>query len=58
MDHNPYSAGEPVNSGETGLTGPGFAAAIRVVQIISAALIMGVTSFLFVVLMVTKGDVL
>jgi len=58
MDHNPYSVGEQVSSGEAGQTIPGFAASIRVVQIISAALMIGVLSFLFVVLMVTKGDVL
>jgi hypothetical protein len=58
MDHNPYSVSEQMNSAETGFNSPGFAASIRIVQIISAALMMGVLSFLFVVLMVTAGDVL
>jgi hypothetical protein len=58
MDHNPYSVGERMNAAESGLTSPGFAASVRILQIISAALMMGVLSFLFVVLMVTAGDVL
>jgi hypothetical protein len=58
MEHNPYSVGEQISSAESGLHNPGFAASIRLLQIISAALMMGVLSFLLVVLLVTEGEVL
>lgn len=60
MEHNPYSVGQEMNSSQTGLLGPHgsqFAASIRTMQIIAAALMMGVLVFLGVVLVVTSGRI-
>ena len=58
MDHNPYSSGEQQPYGDAALKGPKFEASVRTMQIIAAALMIGVLSFLLVVLLMTKGDVL
>ena len=58
MDHNPYSTGDQQSVGNVGLLGPKFDGSIRVMQIISVALMMGVLSFLLVVLVLTQGEVL
>ena len=58
MQHNPYSAGDQQAFGDVGLLGEKFDGSMRVMQIISAALMMGVLSFFSVVLVITKGEVL
>lgn len=55
MEHNPYSVGQEILSITTGLQGPKFEGSVRAMQIIAAALIMGVLMFLGVVLVVTAG---
>lgn len=55
MDHNPYSIGQEINSTTTGLQGSKFEASVRTMQIIAAALMLGVLMFLGVVLVVTQG---
>lgn len=55
MEHNPYSVGQEVDSPATGLQGSKFGASVRRMQIIAAALMMGVLMFLGVVLVTTAG---
>jgi len=58
MQDNPYSSGDQQAFGAVGLLGPKFDGSIRVMQIITVALMMGLLSFLLVVLLLTKGEVL
>lgn len=55
MEHNPYSVGQEIDSTTAGLPGRKFEASVRTMQIIAAALMMGVLMFLGVVLVVTEG---
>ena len=55
MDYNPYSVGGEINPTTTGLPGATFATSVRTMQIIAAALMMGVLMFLGVVLITTAG---
>ncbi|MEJ7591051.1 MAG: hypothetical protein WKF77_05845 [Planctomycetaceae bacterium] len=57
MDHNPYAVGQEINPSTTGLPGAKFEASVRTMQIIAAALMMGVLMFLGVVLVVTQGNI-
>lgn len=57
MDHNPYSVGEQQTNGDADFQGLKLGASVRTMQIIAVALIMGVLTFLLVVLLVTKGDI-
>jgi len=57
MDNNPYSVGRETSSTANGLPGPKAEAMVRIMQIIAAALMMGVLALLFVVLLVTRGDI-
>ena len=56
MEHNPYQAGEQQMSVGDGQDFAGAAASVRGMQIIAAAMMVGVTTFLFVVLSVTQGN--
>jgi len=58
MNQNPYSVSEQQTSGDLQSLGPDFDQQLRVMQIIAGALMMGVITFLGVVLVITKGDVL
>ncbi len=55
MNNNPYSVGEQLTVDNEGLQDPKFDASVRRLQIIAAALIMGVLMFLGVVLVATAG---
>jgi hypothetical protein len=57
-DQNPYSVGEQPTFGGVGLQGPKFDSSVRTMQIMAAALMMGVLVFLLVVLVITQGEVL
>ena len=57
MNDNPYSVGEQPTFGDTGPPGAKFEASVRMMQIIAAALIMGVLMFLGVVLLATAGRI-
>ncbi len=57
MNHNPYSVGDDLNNSATELQAPKFEAAVRGMQIIAVALMMGVLMFLGVVLVLTQGDI-
>ena len=57
MEYNPYSVGKEIDSATTGLQGPKFEASVRTMQIIAAALMMGVLMFLGVVLVTTAGRI-
>lgn len=54
---NPYLVSEHQASGDFQSLGPKFDSQLRVMQIIAIALMMGVLSFLGIVLVVTKGEV-
>ena len=58
MNQNPYSVSEQQTSGDLQSLGPKFDQQLRVMQIIAGALMMGVITFLGVVLVITKGNVL
>ena len=58
MNQNPYSVSEQQTSGDLQSLGPDFDQQLRVMQIIAGALMMGVITFLGVVLVITKGNVL
>jgi hypothetical protein len=58
MNQNPYSVSEQQTFGDLQSLGPNFEQQLRVMQIIAGALMMGVITFLGVVLVITKGNVL
>ena len=58
MNQNPYSVSEQQTSGDLQSLGPDFDPQLRVMQIIAGALMMGVITFLGVVLVITEGNVL
>jgi hypothetical protein len=57
MEHNPYQAGEQQMSVSNDQTFAGAAESVRGMQIIAAAMMTGVLSFMFVVLVATQGNV-
>lgn len=57
MEHNPYAVGQEIDPGSTGFPGPKFETAVRGMQIIAVALMMGVLVFLGVVLVTTAGRI-
>lgn len=57
-EHNPYQVGENADSVNADLHGAGAGNYIRRMQIVTVAMLMGVLSFLLVVLVVTEGNVL
>ena len=58
MNQNPYSVSEQQTFGDLQSLGPNFDQQLRVMQIIAGALMMGVITFLGVVLVIIKGNVL
>ena len=57
MDHNPYSVGEELDKSTTARKGQTPEALVRTMQIVAAALMLGVLVFLGIVLVITQGDV-
>ena len=57
MNDNPYSVGEQPTLNDTNLQGPEFEGAVRGMQIVAAALMIGAFNFLFVVVLTNGGDV-
>ncbi len=58
MNENPYSVGEQLSFNDTNLQGPEFESAVRGMQIISAALMMGVLVYLGILLVTRGGQLL
>jgi len=56
MNDNPYSVGQGIDSDKSTLQGLEFDGAVRGMQIVAAALMMGVLIFLGVVLIATEGN--
>jgi len=57
VNDNPYSVGEQPTLNDTNLQGPEFEGAVRGMQIVAAALMIGAFNFLFVVVLTNGGDV-
>jgi len=58
VNDNPYSVGEQPTLNDTNLQGPEFEGAVRGMQVIAAAMMIGVLSFLLVVILTLAGDTL
>ena len=56
MNENPYSVGEPLSFNYTNVQRPEFKSAIRGMQLITASLMLGALSFLFVVMFTLEPD--
>lgn len=57
MEHSPYSVGQEIDATRAGLSGEKFDGSLRAIQIIAAALMLGVMVFLGVVLVITAGRI-
>lgn len=56
MNENPYSVGEQLSFNDTNVQRPEFKSAIRGMQLITASLMLGALSFLFVVMFTLEPD--
>lgn len=56
MTLNPYAAGQSGDPASTGFDSPKFMTAVRTMQIVTVAMSMGILTTIFVVLVITSGN--